>query len=258
MAVPSMSTGLSAAGVVSQYTARERLQALWSLVHSGSSAVEALVRGKGNQAKNGTLVLEAAAQIPATDTSISPLNVSVDNPNPAYHYAGLSGFRDAVKLLRTDNGIRVLTIDVGSWDFHQNMGTNEGSYNNILKRLDSALGAMARDLGGMPGQAVQKNLWNKVCVVVQTEFGRRVQQNVNSGLDHGRGGVMMVAGGRVNGKQIIKAPGYSLATLDQGDIPVSIDYRNIVGEVMIKHLKLSSLSSVFPGHTLATYNLIKS
>lgn len=258
LAVPNLSTGLAASGVGAQYTARERLQALWSLVHPGQGATEALVRQKGNQARNGTIVMEEAAKIPATDTSISPLNTSLDNPTPAYHYAGLSGFRDAVKLLRTDNGIRVMTIDVGSWDFHTNMGTNEGQFNNILTRLDNALGAMARDLGGIPGQRVTRNLWNNVCVVIQTEFGRRVEQNIGQGLDHGRGGVMMIAGGRVNGKQIVKASNYGLVTLDSGDIPVSIDYRTVVGEVLTKHLGVSSLTSVFPGFSLSSLNLIKS
>ena len=53
-----------------------------------------------------------------------------------------------------------------------------------------AVAAFFDDLGALGDQ---------VTLVALSEFGRRVQENINMGLDHGYGNVMMVAGAGVKG-----------------------------------------------------------
>ena len=68
-------------------------------------------------------------------------------------------------------------------------------------------------------------------LVTISEFGRRVQENANGGLDHGWGNVMLVAGGGVKGGQYYGTwPGLTNA-LD-ADLAVTTDYRSVLAEVV--------------------------
>ena len=45
--------------------------------------------------------------------------------------------------------------------------------------------------------------WGKTMVLVMTEFGRTAFQNGSRGTDHGTGGTMILAGGALNGGQVL-------------------------------------------------------
>ena len=62
-----------------------------------------------------------------------------------------------------------------------------------------------------------------------SEFGRRVAENDNYGLDHGYGNVMWVMGPGVKGGHCGSWPG--LRRLD-ADVPVTTDYRSVLAEVV--------------------------
>ena len=73
--------------------------------------------------------------------------------------------------------------------------------NDLLTHLAAALRAFAVDTA---------DLADGITVVVLSEFGRRVAQNSSDGTDHGRGGLMMVFGGGINGGQVFgEWPGLS-------------------------------------------------
>jgi len=105
--------------------------------------------------------------------------------------------------------------------------------------LGDALSAFAHDLG--------PRLEN-VVVVTMTEFGRTVKENGNRGTDHGHGSVMMVLGGQVRGKKVFSEwKGLKEAALFQGrDLPVVYDYRDVMGELLSKHMGVAALDRVFP------------
>jgi len=87
-----------------------------------------------------------------------------------------------------------------------------------------------------------------VTVVVISEFGRRIEENSGAGTDHGHGGVMMVLGGQgIDGGKIHgKWPG--LSEIDgPGDLRVTTDYRNVLGEILSKRLGNDALGTIFPG-----------
>ena len=83
-----------------------------------------------------------------------------------------------------------------------------------------------------------------------TEFGRTVRENGNRGTDHGHGGVSFVLGGPVAGGRVFgKFPRLSEENLFEGrDLPVTTDFRDLVGEILVRHLGVSDLAKVFPNY----------
>ena len=139
--------------------------------------------------------------------------------------------------------MRVATVDVGGWDMHTGLGTVDGGdMTQGVGALAAALAAFAADLG---------SLLDTTTVVTMSEFGRRVTQNASNGVDHGHGGVSLVLGGGVRGGVKGTWRGLAPAVLDQGDVPGTNDYRDLLSEVVARRLGLTAgaLSTVFPGWT---------
>lgn len=147
--------------------------------------------------------------------------------------------KDTAALIRAEVGTEVVSIDYGSWDMHSDYGTLAwGDMQNMVGGFAGALDAFMRDLG---------ELRSRVTVVTISEFGRRVAENGNRGLDHGWGNVMLVAGGGVKGGRYYGAwPGLAAGNLVQGDLAVTTDYRDVLGEIVSRRFGRSP-GSVFPG-----------
>ena len=80
----------------------------------------------------------------------------------------------------------MIAIDAGNWALHTNYGTlTWGTMQSNISGFAQALAAFMNDLGP---------LRSRVTVVTISEFGRRVAENGNQGLDHGWGNMMLVAG----------------------------------------------------------------
>jgi uncharacterized protein (DUF1501 family) len=142
----------------------------------------------------------------------------------------------AARIVRGDVGVEVITVDHGSWDHHSGLGTLEwGGMQRNARELAEALAAFFTDLGALA---------DKVTVVALSEFGRRVQENASYGLDHGFGGVMLLAGAGVVGGYHGQWPGLS-NTLD-ADLTVTRDYRSVLSEVVLSRFGASP-AAVFPG-----------
>ncbi len=91
-----------------------------------------------------------------------------------------------------------------------------------------------------------------------SEFGRRADENGSGGTDHGRGGLMFLLGGNVNGGQVHgQWPGLGPAQLDDFAVQVTTDYRDVLGEVLADRLGHSDLSAIFPGHTLQPIGVVR-
>ena len=92
---------------------------------------------------------------------------------------------------------------------------------------------------------------NRLTLLVMSEFGRRADENVSLGTDHGHGNCMLAMGGHINGGQVISnwTNGELLHPdlLYQGDsLDVTIDYRDIVSEVLQNRLDNANISAIFP------------
>ena len=158
--------------------------------------------------------------------------------------------RQVARLIRAEVGLEVACIDIGGWDTHFVQGATGGLFGGLADDLGRGLAALANDL---------RPFWDRVTIVTMTEFGRRLHDNVSLGTDHGRGSVMFVLGGNIRGGRVIADwPGLSKDDLEgPGDLRVTIDYRDILGEIVAERLQNDHLAEVFPGRTLRRHGVVK-
>ncbi len=158
---------------------------------------------------------------------------------PAGDFGG--GLAQIARLVKARVGLEAATIDLGGWDSHLAQDT---LVEPLMAQLAGGLAAFHRDLG---------EEMTATSVVVMTEFGRRVRENASLGTDHGRGSVMLVAGGGVAGGRVIADwPGLDPAALTgPGDLPVVHNYRDVLAPVLRRHGAGEDLSAVFPDFALA-------
>ncbi len=154
---------------------------------------------------------------------------------------GLSAaLADTAHLIRADVGAEIVSIDYGSWDMHSDYGhEGAGDMQAMVSGFARSLDAFLRDLG---------ELRSRVTVVTISEFGRRVAENGNRGLDHGWGNMMLLVGGGVRGGRYYgRWPGLRAGELEDGDLKVTTDYRDVLGEVIARRFPDRSVGKVFPG-----------
>jgi uncharacterized protein (DUF1501 family) len=143
--------------------------------------------------------------------------------------------KSVADMIKADVGLDVATVDLGGWDHHANLNQFFGGNAEELSR---ALAAFWADV---------TNYRHRLTVVTMTEFGRRVQENANAGLDHGAASVMMVLGGAVNGGRIYgQWPGLGPTDLVQGDLRVTTDVRQVLIEALAKRRGETTPAAVFP------------
>ena len=144
----------------------------------------------------------------------------------------------AARTIKGDVGADVIAVDHGGWDMHTNLGDlSWGSMLSNAGSLARGLAAFFTDLGALS---------EKVTVVTISEFGRRVKENANWGLDHGHGNVMFALGAGVNGGYYGTWPW--LVNAADADLDVTTDYRSVLSEVVTKRFDVST-ATVFPGFT---------
>ncbi len=156
---------------------------------------------------------------------------------PAYPEGQLGhGLKEAARLVRADLGVEVACIDFDGWDTHF---VASQLIPDLAKELGDALRAFREDLG---------DAMEHVTVVCMTEFGRRAYENASLGTDHGRAGAMFVLGGGVRGGRVVTEwPGLGEEDLEPpGDLRVTIDYRDVLAELVSSRLGNAALAEVFP------------
>lgn len=156
--------------------------------------------------------------------------------------------RMVAQLIKADVGVEVACLDLGGWDTHVAQGGTVGTMAGQLEELAEGLAAFYEDL---------QPQMNNVTVVVMSEFGRRLQENGGLGTDHGHGNMMMVLGGGINGGQVFANwPGlHDEQLVGPGDLAVTTDYRDVLGEIISKRLNNPLLPQIFPGYTVNALGL---
>jgi len=179
-------------------------------------------------------------------------SIDFDNyvPEPGAVYGNTEfGFamRSLAAIIKADVGLEVGTIDLGGWDTHNAQGVFTGAMSLLMADLASNLAAFHLDM---------QSKMNRLTVLVMSEFGRRADENVSLGTDHGHGNCMFAMGGHINGGQVIANwTDGELLHPDlqyQGDsLDVTIDYRDIVSEILQNRLDNPNLAAVFPNYSPA-------
>jgi uncharacterized protein (DUF1501 family) len=148
--------------------------------------------------------------------------------------------RQLAQLIKANLGVQVAFADIGGWDHHVNEGAAEGQLANVLRDFSQSLSAFWIDLGDLTEDTV---------VVTMSEFGRTARENGNRGTDHGHANVMFVMGGPVKGGKVYgRWPGLDQSQLYEGrDLALTTDFRQVIGEAVVRHMGNQKLDSVFPG-----------
>ena len=152
-------------------------------------------------------------------------------------------------LLAADAAPEALMLSSGGWDHHAALGPLDGTFAGMCADLAAGLAAFAADTAAFA---------DRYTVVVKSEFGRRVAQNGSLGLDHGHGNALLLLGDGVAGGQVHGTwPGLAPGQLDQGDLAITTDFRDVLGEVLVERLGTADLSTVFPEHIYAPLGVLK-
>jgi uncharacterized protein (DUF1501 family) len=113
------------------------------------------------------------------------------------------------------------------------------THRRLLTYASDAVAAFLKDLERI-GRA------DDVVVMVFSEFGRRVPENVNLGTDHGAANLMFVAGKPVKGGQYGTVP--SLTKLDPGDnLVYTTDFRRVYATMISGWLGLKDTRPLLNG-----------
>ena len=196
----------------------------------------------------GTAALNAISTI----ALLQSVNFTGYVPNNGAAYPNTS-FGRALKavatLIRADVGIEAAQVDIGGWDTHAGQGAATGALANVAGDLASSLAAFHADI-----VATNAN----VTVVVVSEFGRNARENGSNGTDHGRATTMFAMGQGIKGGRVLALgtngsagwPGLAIDQLEsRQDLRVTLDYRDVLAEIVQNRLGNTQLAQVFPGWT---------
>jgi uncharacterized protein (DUF1501 family) len=214
------------------------------LAYVGASARATLLSSESYPALHGLYQSERAS----FDAAYSQLNSSL-----------ASDLREMAKVIygvssgAPNVSARFFQARNGGYDTHSDQGAGQpdGQHTRLHRELGDALELFYED-------CVDMGVGDKVCVLVWSEFSRRVRQNDN-GTDHGSQGPVFVVGGGVNGGVYGNHPDIRRDSLDgggntaysqaAGDPYRSTDIRDVYGTILTRWLNMPQptvLSSILP------------
>jgi uncharacterized protein (DUF1501 family) len=198
------------------------------------NSLDTMLHGTGKETFNAVKIMQSIQKqkyAPANDAKY---------PNGGFGQS----LQQIAQLIKANVGVEVAFADIGGWDTHVNetggQPTN-GQLANNLAQFGQALAAFYQDLG---------DRMEDVTLVTMSEFGRTVKENGDRGTDHGHANVMFVLGGDVRGGKIYGDwPGLQEEQLYDGrDLALTTDFRDVLSELVARHLGNPNLKSVFPGY----------
>jgi uncharacterized protein (DUF1501 family) len=197
------------------------------------AAADRILNGTGREAFDAMKTLKAA------DPARYQPEHGADYPRSAFGQA----LRQIAQLTKADVGLEVAFAEVGGWDTHVGQGAAQGQLAGRLDDFGRSLAALVTDLGDRMADTV---------VLTMSEFGRAVNENGNRGTDHGHGNAMTIIGGGVRGGRVYgRWPGLTREQRYDGrDLAVTTDFRDVFGEIVVRHLGLEDAKTVFPGYAI--------
>jgi len=192
----------------------------------------------------GDMLRIAADNTFRTMDELDAINFDDYQPADGVSYPS-SGFgrslESAAALIKAGIGVEAISVDKGGWDTHDSQNPLDGGMAGNMADLAGSLAAFHADMAGSVNYSL-------VCM---SEFGRRVGENGNRGTDHGHGNMMLAMGQNIDGGRVLSNwPGLEPGQLFQDrDLEVTIDYRDILTEILENRLNSTSISSIFPDFT---------
>jgi uncharacterized protein (DUF1501 family) len=200
-----------------------------------AAAADQVLNGVGREAFSAMKTLKVA-----DPAQYQPAN-GAQYPASAFGQA----LRQIAQLSKSDLGLEVAFADIGGWDTHVNQGGSQGQLATKLDDFARSIAALVTDLGDRMADTT---------VLTMSEFGRAVSENGNRGTDHGHGNAMLVMGGGVRGGRVYgRWPGLAVDRRYEGrDLAVTTDFRDVFGEIVVRHLGLANPQPIFPGYAVKT------
>ena len=160
-----------------------------------------------------------------------------------------NSLRQIAQLIKANVGLEAAFTDTPglNWDTHANEGGGRGQIANLLNNFGQAIAAFAADLG---------KRMDDVVILTMSEFGRTARENGSRGTDHGHANAMFVLGNSVKGGKVYGDwKGLDARNLHEGrDLAVTTDFRDVLGEISVKHLGNKNLGKIFPNYTASAGN----
>lgn len=211
---------------------------------------------RGDYADEPDVVRAAALDAVNTVALLQLVNVNGYRPANGATYPN-TGFgramRSTAALIKADVGIEAAQLDIGGWDTHTQQAPLTGSMFRQMTELAQSLGAFYADV-------MASGTTTNVTVVVVSEFGRNVRENGGQGTDHGRATAMFAMGRGIAGGRVLTSawPGLAREQLESGqDLKVTIDYRDVLAEIVQKRLGNTQLNYVFPDFVPTVRNVTR-
>ena len=197
-------------------------------------AQASLYAGDGLLEAQGQLTLQTMRDLGTLASSKYTPSGGADYPETAFGKA----MANVAQLIKADIGLEVACVDLGGWDMHVN---EDAQMPRLIDELAKSLSAFYADM--------QEQI-KRITLITMTEFGRRVQENSGHGTDHGHGSIMFVMGGGVNGGKVYgEWAGLNKDNLyGPGDLAITTDFRDVLGEMVQKRLLNSDLTVTFPNY----------
>lgn len=200
------------------------------------------------------VMLDTIAEVQAAGVDYMPSAGGLD-------YSGSDlgrGLRMCAQLIKAGVPLEVAALDWNiGWDTHSNqISDNADRFVDPEKRYHRNMAAGAtdfltffRDMGPLMADVV---------VLAGSEFGRTKKQNGSTGTDHGQGGAWFAFGGPVQRGMAADVDTIDDSVVDNNWLPTVVSYRDIAGEIMVRHMGMSEqlVSTVFPGHVFTDLRLM--
>jgi len=198
-----------------------------------AAAADRVLNGTGREA------FDAIKMLKATDPGKYEPAPGADYPRSALGQA----LKQVAQLAKSNVGLEVAFAEAGGWDTHVNQGAGQGQLAGRLDDFARSIAALAVDLGDRLDDTV---------ILTMSEFGRAVSENGNRGTDHGHGNAMLAIGGNVRGGRVYgRWPGLARERLYDGrDLAVTTDFRDVFGEIVVRHMGVADAGPIFPGHAI--------
>lgn len=179
------------------------------------------------------MLAEVRSRLRDSQVAAARLRRIFDDYRPRAEYPAepfAAAFRAVAAMLNSDLRTRVYSVVLSNFDTHG--AVQQAKHARLLAQLDRALGAFFADVRGTAAD-------ERIAVLAWSEFGRRVEENVSHGTDHGAAGPAFLIGSRVRGGLHGAHP--SLTALDpNGNLVHTVDFRRVYATTLESWLGVES------------------
>lgn len=183
-----------------------------------------------------SFVARTTATAVASSKKLADLN---DRPGKIKYPENALGQRLEVvsRMIRAGLDTRVFYTSLDGFDTHANQ---LAIHSGLLEQLAQSVSAFESDMADS-GQL------DRVCVLVFSEFGRRLNENASLGTDHGAAAPLFITGPLANSGLIGKHPSMEQKDLNDGDVMFHTDFRRVYADILTNHLGVNPEVVLGPG-----------